>query len=66
MKKEKRTENVLKEYTKARDNWLEFMVYFKKQGDTEKANMCLENASRIWALRTEIEPIILDILTPKD
>ena len=64
MKKEKRKENVLKEYKKARDNWLEFMVYFKKQGDIEKANICLENASRIWALRTEIEPIIVNILTP--
>ena len=64
MKKEKQKENILEEYKKMRDSWLEFMVYFKEQGDVEKANMCLENASKIWALRTEIEPIILDILTP--
>ena len=64
MKKEKQKENILEEYKKMRDSWLEFMVYFKEQGDVEKANMCLENASKIWALRTDIEPIILDILTP--
>lgn len=57
MKQEKESP-ILEEYKKARDNWLEFMIEFKKLGDTEKANLCLENATRIWNLRTQVEEIL--------
>ena len=57
MKQEKESP-ILEEYKKARDNWLEFMVEFKKLGDTEKANLCLENATRIWNLRMQVEEIL--------
>ena len=55
----------LKDYKKLRDRWLEMMVLFKKQGDNEKANACLENAVRAWNLRTDIESMLVEKSTQK-
>ncbi len=44
-----------------RDKWLEYMVAFKKLGDTEKANECLNMAVKATILRTEIEPVELNL-----
>ena len=47
-----------------RDRWLEVMVKFQKLGDEKLANMCLEQAVRVYRLRTEIEQKIINPLIP--
>ena len=38
-----------------RDEWLAHMVKFRKLGDDKTANLCLENAVKVWNLRMDVE-----------